>query len=108
MTVARAARIDEELAPLRGDAAIPRDNGEPIFSEPWEATSFGLAVSLTDQGLLSWESFRQNLIKAINASEGCEAYYESWTKALRASVVEAGILSDVDIERLESSLQVPH
>lgn len=100
--------VDLGTVPLDGIAAIPRDNGEIIFNEPWEATAFGVAVTLTNQGSFTWESFRQQLIKAIEASNGCEAYYESWSKALHASVINARLLHEDEIEELASELRHPH
>lgn len=94
--------------PVSGEGAPPRDNGELVFSEPWEATAFGVAVALSDQGTYDWEHFRQRLIKAIADSGGCEAYYESWAKALEASVVDAGILPERDIQARMTALQHPH
>lgn len=94
--------------PVSGEGAPPRDNGELVFSEPWEATAFGVAVALTDQGTFNWEHFRQRLIKAIANSGGCEAYYESWAKALEASVVDAGILPEQEIRARMAALQHPH
>ncbi|WP_104176543.1 nitrile hydratase accessory protein [Cryobacterium sp. Y50] len=101
-------RSDLGIVPLDGIAAIPRDNGEIIFNEPWEATAFGVAVTLTNQGSFTWESFRQQLIKAIEASNGCEAYYESWSKALHASVINARLLPEDEIEELAAELRHPH
>ncbi len=108
MSKSAMAAVDDGLAPLTGNAAIPRDNGEVTFNEPWEATSFGLVVSLTDQGNFEWETFRQNLIKAIDEANGCETYYESWTRALHATVVEVGLLADHEIESLKMALTKPH
>jgi nitrile hydratase accessory protein len=100
--------IDSDVAPLKGIAALPRDNGEIVFNEPWEATAFGVAMTLTNQGSFPWESFRQQLIKAIEASNGCEAYYESWSKALHASVINARLLREDEIEERASELRHPH
>jgi nitrile hydratase accessory protein len=98
----------ESLLPVSGEGAPPRDNGELVFKEPWEATAFGVAVALSDQGTYNWEHFRQRLIKAIADSGGREAYYESWAKALEASVVDAGILPEHEIRARMSALQHPH
>lgn len=86
-----------ELLPTAGESAPPRTNGELVFNEPWEATAFGLAVALSDQKTYDWEFFRQRLIRYIAKAEGCEAYYVSWSKALQASVVESGLLSEEEI-----------
>lgn len=94
----------DELLPTKAQIAPPRDNGELVFSEPWEATVFGVAVALSDQKSYDWEFFRTRLINSIAASDGCEAYYESWSKALEASVVDSGLLSKEEIAERMSSL----
>lgn len=104
----RATADQASLLPVSGEGAPPRDNGELVFSEPWEAAAFGMAVALSDQGSYDWEHFRQRLIKAIGASKGCESYYESWAKALEASVVEAGIIPEQDVQDRMAALQHPH
>ncbi|WP_433497080.1 nitrile hydratase accessory protein [Sphaerimonospora sp. CA-214678] len=96
------------LPPMSGQGAPPRQNGELVFTEPWEATAFGVAVALSNQGTYNWEHFRQRLIKAIADSGGCEAYYESWAKALEASVIDAGILPEQEILDRMAALQQPH
>ena len=37
---------------LDGAAAIPRSNGEPQFSAPWQSRTFGMAMTLHEQGQL--------------------------------------------------------
>lgn len=102
------SNIDDGLAPLEGIAAIPRDNGEVLFNAPWEAAVFGVAVTLTDQGTLEWEKFRENLVKAVTAANGCEAYYESWTKALYWTILDADVLPGDEIDALTAELLQPH
>jgi nitrile hydratase accessory protein len=104
----RVSASQATLLPVSGDGAPPRDNGELVFSEPWEATAFGVAVALSGQGTYDWEHFRQRLITAIADAQGCEAYYESWAKALEASVVDAGLLPQRDIHARMTALQDPH
>ncbi|MBC3194739.1 nitrile hydratase accessory protein [Pseudonocardia sp. C8] len=94
--------------PISGEEAPPRDNGELVFTEPWEATAFGVAVALSDQGSYTWEHFRQRLMRVIAASEGCEAYYESWAKALEASVIDAGLISESDVRARMDTLLHHH
>src|SRR6516225_6985214 len=35
---------------LQVPARLPRDEGEPVFAEPWQAQAFALAVKLSEQG----------------------------------------------------------
>ena len=83
-------------------AAPPRDNGELVFSEPWQARAFGLASDLVDGGHFTWDEFRSQLIEAISrweaASDDGEAaapwdYYRCWLTALEHAVAECDLLS---------------
>jgi hypothetical protein len=42
--------VAERLAAL---PPLPRDQGGPMFSEPWQAQAFALAVKLSEQGLFN-------------------------------------------------------
>ena len=88
---------------LEGTAAAPpRDNGELVFAEPWQARAFGLVADLVDGGHFTWDEFREHLIEAIAAAEISvergEApepwdYYRCWLTALELAVGERSLLS---------------
>jgi nitrile hydratase accessory protein len=67
---------------------LPSDAGRPVFSAPWEARAFALAVILHDKGLFTWPEWATALsdeIKtaraAVDADTG-ETYYLHWLAAL--------------------------
>ena len=68
---------------MDGPEALPRSNGELVFSAPWEGRVFGLALALVRAHGLAWDEFRTRLIAAI-AAEPSRPYFESWTAALEA------------------------
>jgi len=78
------------LAALDGPAAPPRDNGELVFAAPWEARAFALAVAVVDRLGLPWDEFRLRLMAAI-ADDPDRPYYESWSAALEALVLDHGL-----------------
>ena len=57
--------IADSTLGLEGAAAIPRSNGEPLFSAPWQSRAFGMAMTLSEQGAFEWEDFRARLIAEI-------------------------------------------
>ena len=57
----------DDVAFMDGPTALPRDNGEIIFSAPWEARAFALAVAVVDRLDLPWDAFRSRLIDEIAA-----------------------------------------
>ena len=72
---------------LTGGAAWPGSDVTPVFDEPWEGRSFGLALSLVDGLGLSWDDFRVELIAAIEADPS-RPYYKSWVLALERLVTK--------------------
>lgn len=80
-----------------GPAAPPMANGELVFDEPWQGRVFGMAHTLCDGGLFTWDEFRDALIDEIKAWEcsnvpGTEyRYYERFLAAFEAILSEKGI-----------------
>lgn len=83
---------------VAGTAAPPRSNGELVFAEPWESRAFGMAVTLADAGVFTWDEFRDALVARIAAWEADHApgedfhYYRCWLGALEDRLVAAGTL----------------
>src|ERR1700676_1904995 len=51
-----------DSAPLaENPAVLPRDDGGPIFAEPWQAEAFALAVRLSAQGHFTWKEWASPL-----------------------------------------------
>ncbi|MGH3768254.1 MAG: nitrile hydratase accessory protein [Pseudonocardiaceae bacterium] len=96
MTAAAPLDID-------GPAAPPRNNGELVFTEPWESRAFGLAVTLYDAGVFEWPQFQVALVTQIAAWEGghpageCFNYYRCWLAALESVLAAAGMISPDDV-----------
>ncbi len=114
---ARHARVDDRHRP-RADAGrmspvdpsisqmpgLPRQNGELVFAEPWQARAFGVAIALCEQQGIDWEVFRSRLIAEIGAWErehgpGAEGwdYYERWLASLERLVSELGLVGDAEV-----------
>lgn len=100
-----SAALDPTITHMQGEAALPRDNGELVFSAPWEGRALAMAIALVDRLGLQWEDFRQELIAAIAADPG-RPYYESWTAALESLAVAQGI-TDADDLRQRAAGVVP-
>jgi nitrile hydratase accessory protein len=75
---------------MDGVSALPRDNGELVFSAPWEGRALAIAVALVERLDLPWDEFRRHLIAAV-ADAPDRPYYESWTVALESLVVGLGL-----------------
>ena len=75
---------------MDGVASLPRDNGELVFDAPWQGRVLAMAVGLVQQLDLSWDEFRARLINAV-ADDPERPYYESWTAALEALVIDLDV-----------------
>jgi nitrile hydratase accessory protein len=76
---------------------LPRDEGGPVFSEPWEAQAFALAVNLCEQGYFTWKEWAAALAEELKASaDRCEPddgsrYYHHWLAVLERLTVAKGL-----------------
>lgn len=92
----RRPEMASELETLDDAATLPRDNGEIVFTRPWEARAFGMTVAMYEGGHFEWDSFRQRLIAEVGDGEpdAGSAYYEHWFAAFESLVVSHGILDE--------------
>jgi nitrile hydratase accessory protein len=80
---------------------LPRDDGGPVFREPWEAQAFALAVKLSEQGHFTWKEWAGALASELKAAadrgepDDGSHYYEHWLATLERLVTTRG-LSDPD------------
>jgi nitrile hydratase accessory protein len=86
----------ETLAAL---TSLPRDEGGPVFAEPWQAQAFALAVRLSAQGHFTWKEWAATLAEELKAAadrgepDDGSHYYHHWLAALER-LVTAKRLSD--------------
>jgi len=87
----------ERLAAL---PRLPRDEGGPVFAEPWQAQAFVLAVKLSEQGHFTWKEWAAALAGELKAaadrgeSDDGSHYYQHWLAALEHLATAKG-LTDV-------------
>jgi nitrile hydratase accessory protein len=84
------ASLAERLVAL---PRIPADPDGPVFSEPWQAEAFALAVQLSAQGHFTWNEWAAALSAELqlDAQRGVpddgSRYYHCWLLALEQLVV---------------------
>jgi nitrile hydratase accessory protein len=98
--------LPDEIAFMSGVTALPRDNGELVFSAPWEGRTFALAVALVERLELPWDSFRQRLMDAV-ADDPDRPYYESWAVALEAFIVSLGLTTAEELDAATPTERAP-
>jgi nitrile hydratase accessory protein len=84
----------ENLAAL---PSLPRDEGGPVFAEPWEAQAFALTVKLSEQGHFTWKEWAASLADELKAAanrgepDDGSRYYQHWLAALERLVAAKGL-----------------
>jgi nitrile hydratase accessory protein len=85
--------------------SIPRDDGGPVFREPWEAQAFAMALTLHDRGLFTWNEWAATLADEIKRAQANgdpdtgETYYRHWLATLERLVAEKGVASPATLRR---------
>ena len=80
---------------------LPRDEGGPVFAEPWQAQAFAMAVRLSEQGHFTWKEWAAALAAELQAAvdrgepEDGSHYYDHWLATLERLVTSKG-LTDSD------------
>jgi len=73
--------------------SLPRDEGGPVFAEPWQAQAFALAVKLSEAGHFTWKEWAAALADELKAAEARgepddgSHYYEHWVATLEKLVL---------------------
>jgi cobaltochelatase CobN len=101
MTILNSFDLDNVSERLIDLPLLPRDEGGPVFAEPWQAQAFAITLRLSAQGYFTWKEWAAALAAELAAaSEREEAdddgseYYHHWLAALEKLVTSKG-LADV-------------
>lgn len=89
--------LRDDVGLMAGPEALPRDNGELVFTAPWEGRALAIAVTTVERLGLPWEEFRSRLIAAI-AEAPERPYYESWAAALERLLLDHGVTSSGELD----------
>ena len=84
---------------------LPRDEGGPVFAEPWQAQAFALAVKLSEQGHFTWKEWAATLADELKAAadrgqpDDGSHYYEHWLAALERLVTDRSLSSHDELQQ---------
>ena len=76
---------------------LPRDDGGPVFAEPWQAQAFALAVKLSELGHFTWKEWAAALAEQLRSAadrgdpDDGSHYYEHWLATLERLVAAKGL-----------------
>jgi nitrile hydratase accessory protein len=82
---------------------LPRDEGGPVFAEPWQAQAFALAVRLSEQGFFTWKEWAATLADELKAAadrgepDDGSRYYEHWLAALERLVTSRQLANSAEL-----------
>ena len=99
--------------------SLPRDEGGPVFAEPWQAHAFALAVKLSEGGFFTWSEWATALGAELAAAsargepDDGSRYYYHWLAALERlldtkRVVAPQALKTRKDEWVEAYQRTPH
>jgi len=77
---------------------LPRDDGSPVFTAPWQAQVFAMAVKLHEGGHFTWAEWADRLSAEIKRAQAAgdpdrgDTYYDHWLRALESLVAEKGLI----------------
>ena len=83
--------------PPKDFSSLPVREGGAVFTEPWEAQAFALAVRLSEQGHFTWKEWAAALADEIKAAadrgerDDGSHYYHYWLAALERLVTAKGL-----------------
>ncbi len=92
--------IETQLGPVtEALPALPRDDDGPVFSEPWQAQAFAMAVRLHEQGHFTWPQWAAALSDQIGAAGPTDTteYYEHWLATLEVMVAASGLANTAEL-----------
>lgn len=106
------SRPEADEPDARSLGPLPRGpDGDPVFSAPWEAQAFAMAVALNEQGLFTWTEWAAALGREIaraaerTGAESSRHFYEHWLAALEALVREKGVAKNGRLELLQDAFE---
>ncbi len=111
--------MTDNEAMLQDLKEAPRDDGGPVFSEPWEASAFALAVRLSAEGHFTWAEWTETISREIADARKRgdpdlgDTYYHHWVNALQRLCEEKRLVDhDLVDQRKEewrmAYLNTPH
>jgi nitrile hydratase accessory protein len=104
-TMADDSTSEARTAAAAGMPGLPRDEGGPVFREPWEAQAFALAVALNARGVFTWNEWAATLGEEIKRAQAAgdpdlgNTYYRHWLAALERILAQKDIASAAILAR---------
>ena len=99
----RPEPVAELTGALSAVAPLPCDAAGPVFSEPWQAQAFAMALALHQRGVFTWAEWADTLSDVIRVhapGDDGSQYYAFWLEALERIAIAKGAASHEGIDAL--------
>jgi nitrile hydratase accessory protein len=102
-----ALHIQTEGAALAALPGLPRSADGPLFTAPWQAQAFAMALALHARGVFTWPEWAAALHAAIRRAQDAgdpdtgSTYYRHWVDALESLVLQKGLGNADHLHALE-------
>ena len=86
-------------------------NGEVVFDAPWQSRVFGMARALCEQGMFTWDEFREQLILQIETcgNDSDYQYFSHFFDALTILLEKKQLFSKAELMVLSDQFAArPH
>jgi nitrile hydratase accessory protein len=88
---------------------LPGGPDAPVFTAPWEAQAFAMAVAVHERGLFTWPEWAAALAAEITRAQQAgdpdlgDTYYHHWLAALERLVAEKGAADGTALARCRAA-----
>jgi nitrile hydratase accessory protein len=82
---------------------LPKNEGGPLFNEPWQLTAFGVVLAMHKNGVFEWPEWVRFLSTEVASGENYgtddlnEIYYRQWLAALEKLVTEKNLATSEEL-----------
>jgi nitrile hydratase len=88
-----------DVGGLDGFGAVERVPAEPVFGEDWERQAFAVTMATWAALRAGGAVFRHGIERMEPAHYLSSSYYEHWLTSAATILVEAGVISQAELER---------
>ena len=88
-----------DLGGMEGLGSVDRTPSEPVFSEAWERRALRVALAAQTALRPGGAAFRHSIERMDPAHYLSSSYYEHWLTGVATLMVEAGVVSQDELER---------
>jgi nitrile hydratase accessory protein len=94
----RSKRAPADRSEIWAGSVPAPDLDEPVFSAPWEAQAFAMAVALQARGWFTAAEWADALGAEIARSDPTATYYEQWLASLEGLLAAKGLADPATLE----------